>query len=245
MLSPLEQFDVIKVINLKWIFFDFSLSNIVLPLFLINIFFIFLFFCLKNNSTVIPTIWQYILEYWYKFVLTVLKQEAGLSGCKYFPFIFLMFNFIFLCNIISLVPYGVALTSHFVLILYLSITICSSIFFIGLLVNKLKFLKIFIPECPFILLPIIIPIELFSYVLRMFSLAIRLAANILAGHTLVYILSSFALKLFSLNVCLYVLAFVPLFFVLILEFGVAFLQAYVFTFLVCIYLSDSLNLVKH
>jgi F-type H+-transporting ATPase subunit a len=127
------------------------------------------------------------------------------------------------------------------LILFLSVVICSSIFLIGLLTHNIQFLKIFITECPFILLPLLIQIEIFSYLIRMFSLAIRLAANILAGHTLVFIISNFMLKVVSLHFLFYFIIIFPFFAVLLLEFGVAFLQAYVFTVLVSIYLAEALN----
>jgi ATP synthase subunit 6 len=95
------------------------------------------------------------------------------------------------------------------------------------------------------LLPILIPIEIFSYLIRMFSLSIRLAANILAGHTLVYIISSFILKMSTVKLWLYIVVVIPLLAILILEFGVAFLQAYVFVILVCIYLSDTIKREVH
>jgi len=177
----------------------------------------------------------------YNFVLDILKQQVGLKGLIYFPFYFTIFNFVLLSNLLSLIPFGIALTSHLIIILYFSITICSSIFLIGLIMHNLKFLRIFIPECPFLLLPILILIEIFSYIIRMFSLAIRLAANILAGHTLVYIISSFILNVSKLNIFFFFFLVLPLLAVLLLELGVAFLQAFVFTILLSIYLSDSLK----
>lgn len=122
---------------------------------------------------------------------------------------------------------------------------CVSIFCIGLLNYNLKFLHIFIPQCPFALLPILIPIEIFSYLIRLFSLAIRLAANILAGHTLVHIIITFILNIMKIEFFLSLLVLIPLFLILTLEFGVAFLQAYVFTVLISIYLSDSLKSPYH
>lgn len=161
------------------------------------------------------------------------------------PFIYTLFNFILFCNLLSLIPFGIALTSHLILIFLLSSTICISIFVIGLLRFNLKFLHIFIPQCPFVLLPILIPIEIFSYLIRLFSLSIRLAANILAGHTLVHIIVSFILNLTKADIVLSIIFLIPLFLILVLEFGVALLQAYVFTVLVCIYLSDTEKLGAH
>lgn len=267
MFSPLEQFDLVRVKSfiLHDIFFlsnntyfDFSFFNIFLPFIVIILLVRLLIYFMFKKLKLIPlSIWQVVLESLYLFVYDIIKQQIGSKGFIYFPLIFTLFNFVLLSNLFSLVPFGIALTSHIIVIFYLSVTLCLSIFFIGLLTHNLKFLKIFIPECPFFLLLILIPIEIFSYVIRMFSLSIRLAANILAGHTLVFIVTSFILKiitkifkinfinLFLFSIPLIFLLFVVLFAILVLEFGVAFLQAYVFTILVCIYLSDALNLPAH
>jgi ATP synthase subunit 6 len=128
------------------------------------------------------------------FVFNILDQQVGKKGYIYFPFIFSLFFFVLLCNLISMTPFGIALTSHIAMILFLSLTLGLSIFIIGLLTHNLEFLKLFIPQSPILLLPMLIIIEVFSYIIRCFSLAIRLSANIIAGHTLVYIISSFILN---------------------------------------------------
>lgn len=246
MKSPLEQFDILNVKNFFSTINDLSLNNIMLPFLLIIIFFsLFLICLLLKNARIIPLILQNILEMDYRFIIGVIKQQAGLKGLLWTPFIFVIFNFILFSNLLSLIPFGIALTSHLIVILWLSITICISIFSIGLLNYNLKFLHIFIPQCPFILLPILIPIEIFSYLIRLFSLAIRLAANILAGHTLVHIIVTFILNIIKIEFILSLLVLIPLFLILTLEFGVAFLQAYVFTVLISIYLADSLKSPYH
>jgi len=136
-------------------------------------------------------------------------------------------------------PYGIALTSHIIVIILISFTLCSSIFIVGLKFHGLKFLKIFIPECPLAMLPFLIIIEIFSYIIRAFSLAIRLSANIMSGHTLVFIISSALLKILLVKVFFFLIPCVALLAILLLEFGVSFLQAYVFVILVSIYLSDA------
>lgn len=244
MKSPLEQFDIVNVKNFFIFFNDFSFNNIMVPFFILLFFFVILINILKNTK-IISLMVQQIVELLYRFIVSIIKQQAGIKGFLWIPFIFVVFNFILFCNLLSLIPFGIALTSHLIIILWLSITICISIFTIGLLNYNLKFLHIFIPQCPFILLPILIPIEIFSYLIRMFSLSIRLAANILAGHTLVHIIVTFILKMMKLEFLLSLLILVPLFLILTLEFGVAFLQAYVFTVLICIYLSDSLKSPYH
>ena len=142
-------------------------------------------------------------------------------------------------------PLGIATTSYLVLILFLSFTICNTYFLLGLINQGIAFLKIFIPQSPLLLLLILIPIEIFSYFIRMFSLGIRLVANILAGHTLVYIIASFLSNLIIMKVWLYIIFCIILLLVLGLEFCIAFLQAYVFTTLISIYLSEIVNKKKH
>jgi len=199
MRSPLEQFDVINLLNLNLWGFNLSFSNVVMPVLILNIFLVYLLQNFKINLKLIPEFWQFIFENIYRFVFRIIKQQIGVEGYVYFPFIFLIFIFVLFCNFISLIPFGVAITSHLVIILWLSTTCCLSIFLIGLIKNKVQFLRIFIPESPLVLLPVLIPIEIFSYLIRMFSLAIRLSANILAGHTLVYIICSFLLTLIFIN----------------------------------------------
>jgi ATP synthase subunit 6 len=247
MYSPLEQFNVINVITIPIFgFIDLSFTNIVIPL-IFAIFFIRLFVALfKDKVTLIPSGWQYFVESLYLFVFNILKVQAGANnGFWYFPFIFTLFVFILLTNLISLTPFGIALTSHLIMMLFLSLTIWSSIFLIGLITHQLDFLKIFIPESPFILLLLLIPIEIFSYGIRAFSLAIRLSANIMAGHTLVYIISSFILNMSYLSIWFFFIFVGILLAILLLEIGVAFLQAYVFTILTCIYFNDSLKQPGH
>ena len=246
MKSPLEQFDILNVKNFFGTINDFSFNSIIVPFVLIIILFIsFLIFFLLKNAKIVPLILQNIIEMDYRFIINIIKQQAGFKGLLWTPLIFVIFNFILFSNLLSLIPYGIALTSHLIVILWLSITICISIFSIGLLNYNLKFLHIFIPQCPFILLPILIPIEIFSYLIRLFSLAIRLAANILAGHTLVHIIVTFILNIMKVEFILSLLILIPLFLILTLEFGVAFLQAYVFTVLISIYLADSLKSSYH
>jgi len=245
MKSPLEQFDIINIKSIYIYLIDISFNNIVLPFFIILCLIIILIFFNLYTFRIIPLYIQRLLELIYIFIITIVKQQTNKYGLFWFPFIFSLFNLILFCNLLSLIPFGIALTSHLILIFWLSSTICVSIFIIGLLRFNLKFLYIFIPQCPFILLPILIPIEIFSYFIRLFSLSIRLAANILAGHTLVHIIVSFILKVIKLELLLSFLLLIPLFLILILEFGVAFLQAYVFTVLICIYLADTEKVGVH
>jgi len=175
----------------------------------------------------------------------ILFEQTGKTGFVYFPFIFSLFSFILFLNLISLLPFGFAVTSRFIWTLFFSLSICLGIFFIGIYNHGILFLKLFVPEVPLILYPLMIVIELLSYVIRSFSLAIRLSANIIAGHTLVHILAQFIITLCSLKKILVVIPYLLIFAIFILEFGVACLQAYIFVTLVCMYLNDSINFVSH
>ena len=245
MKSPLEQFDIINIKLISLLGVDLSFNNILVPFSLILLFFLLYVYIYFDKLSIIPNYIQNIIENVYIFLISLIKQQTGSYGLFWFPFIFCLFNFILFSNLLSLIPFGIALTSHLILIFLLSCTTCISIFIIGLLRFNLKFLHIFIPQCPFVLLPILIPIEIFSYLIRLFSLSIRLAANILAGHTLVHIIVTFLLNVSKIDIIVSILFLVPLFLILILEFGVALLQAYVFTVLVCIYLGDTKSLGAH
>lgn len=239
--SPLEQFNAIILFRLGWLSFDLSFSHILLPFVLIIVFFYFIFTYFVKAMTVLPTIWQYTFETLFLFVLNIIRQQVGTSGLIYFPLVFTLFTLILFANLISMTPFGIGLTTHIVLILYLSVFLCLSIFLIGFLKHGLEFLHLFIPKAPLLLLFILIPIEIFSYFIRCLSLSIRLSANIMAGHTLVFIINSFILNFISLKFWLSAFLIFPLFAILVLEFGVCFLQSYVFCILLCIYLHDSLK----
>jgi ATP synthase subunit 6 len=237
MYSPLEQFDLIPIFSFSYGNVDLTFFNIFLPLLLI----LSLFFFLKSYSSyykLIPSHIQHIFESIVEFIFGIIKNQIGKEGFIYLPFIFTIFTFVLFANLLSVIPFGIALTSHLIVTLWLSLTICSSIFILGLFYNNLKFLKIFIPKCPIALLPVSIIIELFSYIIRAFSMSIRLTANILAGHTLVNIISVFIVNTLAINLLFSFIGFLGLFAILLLEIGVACLQAYVITILTCIYLKD-------
>lgn len=246
MFSPLEQFDAIRILYISFFgLFDITFFNIIIPLILNILIFLFVIDWFKGNLFLIPRNIQFFFELLITFLFNLIKQQIGPKGYSFFPLIFLLFNFILICNLLSLIPFGIALTSHIILILWLSLSLCLSIFIIGLLRHNVAYLKIFIPPCPLILLPILILIEIFSYIIRAFSLAIRLSANIMAGHTLIVIVSSFILSLMNVSGLFFIFFAQFILAITLLELGVSFLQAYVFTVLVCIYLNDSVKNPSH
>jgi ATP synthase subunit 6 len=197
------------------------------------------FVSFSSFFNIVPTtLFQRLFEYTIKFILNLIKQQIGLIGYQYVVLIFSIFFNILILNLLSLLPFGIALTSHLIIILYLSLSICLGIFFEGYIISGDQFLKIFLPKSPLIMLPLLLLIELFSYIIRMFSLAIRLVANIMAGHTLIYIISTFTLMITSMNFFFIIIGITLICIIMLLELGVACLQAYVFTILILIYIND-------
>ncbi len=242
--SPLAQFDIVSVMTIFLRNYEVSITNLSITL-LFVVFIGYILFYVFFIGHVIPRNWQKFLESIFIFIYRLVFQQLGNKGLIYFPFIFALFRFILLLNLFSLLPYGFAVTSHFVWTVYFSLSICLGIFFIGLINFKIKFLKLFVPEVPLLLYLLMIPIELLSYILRSFSLAIRLSANIIAGHILVHIIADFVMVLCKMHYLIFIIPFILLMAIFVLELGVACLQAYIFVTLICMYLNDSLHFLHH
>jgi F-type H+-transporting ATPase subunit a len=242
--SPLAQFDILSVFTIFLKNYEVSITNLSITVVFVLILFYLLFYYFFYGH-IVPRAWQQVFENIFIFIYRLVFQQLGSKGLIYFPFIFTLFTFILFLNLFSLLPYGFAVTSHFVWTIYFSLSICLGIFFIGLINFKIKFLKLFVPEVPLPLYILMIPIELFSYILRSFSLAIRLSANIIAGHILVHILADFVLVLCKLHQLIVILPFIFLLAIFVLELGVACLQAYIFVTLVSMYLNDSIHFHEH
>jgi F-type H+-transporting ATPase subunit a len=212
----------------------------------------FIFFFLSIiNKYIIPHPMQAISEFFYEFIAVTVNQQAGKQSQKIFPLFFVLFLFILFSNLIGLVPFSFTVTAHIFHTFSLSLSIIIALTIIGFLKHKIKFLNLFVPSgAPSFLIPLLIIIEIISYVSRAFSLAIRLFANMMSGHTLLNIIASFAVIMlvvqfhklsFGLMIH-YISSIVPLIMIsgiFFLELGIAFLQAYVFIVLVAIYLNDS------
>lgn len=243
-MSPLSQFDVISIVPF-WIGNnEISLTNLSLTVFFVLIIGA-IFFKLLYTNYLIPRNWQIFLESIFIFVYRLVYQQLGKEGIMYFPFVFSLFTFILMLNLFSMLPYSFAVTSHFVWTLYFSLSICLGIFFLGILKHKIHFFKLFVLDVPLFLAPIMIILEILSYIIRTFSLSIRLSANILAGHTLVHIIADFVVVMSNLKFLLVFLPFLLLLAIFVLELGVACLQAYIFVTLMCMYLNDSIHLADH
>src|SRR6201746_206192 len=176
----------------------------------------------------------------------VINQINAKKGQMFFPMISALFIFILINNLVGMVPYSFAPTSHFILTFSISFTIVIGATILGFQIHSLKFFSLFVPSgCPLGLLPLLVLIEFISYLSRPVSLGLRLGANILSGHMLLNILSGFTYKIMSTGVLFFIIGLLPLSFIIAfssLELGIAFIQAQVFVVLTCSYIKDALDL---
>ncbi len=244
--SPLEQFSIVSLVTLQLGSINISFTNVALFMILTVLLVSLVLKFSIENATVAPRAWQSIVEQLYEFISTMINEQIGQKAQRYFPYIFVLFTFVFACNALGLIPYTCTVTSHLIVTFGLALSTFIGINIIGLREHGLHFFSLFLPKgSPFALAPLLILIELVSYIFRVFSLAIRLFANMMAGHTLLKILAGFGWTLMSLGGILFIAGFAPILVVFALtglEFGISFLQAYVFTVLTCIYLNDVLHL---
>jgi len=239
MISPLEQFKILIIVPLNLFGIDISMTNATIYL---GIVIFYLYVVLKRSTEegkIIPNPVQRIAEIMYIFINNLVKQQAGIKGLKYFPIFFNLFYVILFLNLIGLTPYAFTCTSQMSYTFTLGFGMFIGIVLIAITVQKEKFIKQFIPEITGPILPLLVIIEIFSYCIRPFSLSIRLFANMLAGHTLLHILGGFGMSLLKIDSVLAVVMGIPIIAICVLEFGIAFLQAYVFVVLLCIYLKEA------
>jgi len=194
------------------------------------------------ESRLIPTRAQFITETAVKMFIDLMKQQASDKSLKYLPLFFSIFIIVLASNLIGLVPFAFTPTSHLIFTFWLALSCNIGLLIIGFKENGIYFLKLFVPRGgPMWLMPLIIVIEIVSYLLRTFSLSIRLFANMMAGHTLLHILSSFCVSCLLQMPALAIFPFLLVIACFALELGIAFLQAYVFVVLLSIYLNDSFH----
>lgn len=173
----------------------------------------------------------------------MIKDQASLKGQQFFPLFFLIFGFILFCNLLGLTPYAFTPTSHILLTFMIAFSFFIGLSIIGFLRQGVHFFQLFVPSgVPLAILPLMIVIEIMSYCIRPISLSVRLFANMLAGHTLLHIVAGFGVNLLKINFIFGLLPLLLLLAITALEFGIAFLQAYVFVILLSIYLKDSIKI---
>ena len=241
--GPMEQFKIKPLIDLHVGGYDISYTNSALFMTFAVVLSFVLFYFATSKRTMVPGRWQSIAEILYEFNRGMVKDNIGNEGLKYLPFVFTLFLFILFGNMLGLMPYAFTFTSHIVVTASLAIFIWVAATIIGFARHGTHFLSLFVPKgVPFVLLLLLVPIEIISYFVRPFSLSIRLFANMLAGHTMLKVFGGFVVMLGIIG------GWAPLAFIVVftgLELLIAFLQAYVFAILTCIYLNEALHLHDH
>jgi len=237
--SPLAQFEIKRWVPIEIGYLDISFTNsstfMVLTVIAVSA---FLVLGMRRNALV-PGRWQSMVELLYIFIANLVKDTVGNQGRPYFPFIFTVFMFILVGNLFGMLPYSFTFTSHIIVTFVMAMVVFVGVTIIAIAKHKLHFFSFFMPPgVPLVMAPLLVPIEIISYLSRPISLSVRLFANMLAGHTLLKVFAGFVISLGMFGVF-------PLAFIVALtglEIVIALLQAFVFTILTCLYLNDALHL---
>jgi F-type H+-transporting ATPase subunit a len=247
-LNPMEQFELKPLVPLHLFGFDISFTNQSL-LMVIVVAAVSLFLPLAmSRRSLVPSRAQSMAEVSYEFVANMINSATGEDGLAFFPFVFTIFMFVLFSNFFGLVPWSFTVTSQIAVTFSLAAVVILTVIITGFAKHGIGFLKLFVPEAPLLLLFLLVPIEIISFLTRPISLSVRLFANMLAGHTMLQVFAGFVVALGGAGGVLSVLSIAPMFLIvaiMALELLVAFLQAYVFAILTCIYLNEALHLHDH
>jgi F-type H+-transporting ATPase subunit a len=243
--DPIHQFQLNKLIPLDFNGVDVSFTNS--SLFMVATVAAtagFLFWATRESSLV-PSRAQSVAEISYEFIANMLRDAAGSHGMKFFPLVFSLFLFILVANLFGMFPYFFTVTSHIIVTAALALLVFGTVLVVGFVKNGFGFLKLFVPSgVPIVLLPLVVAIEVISFLARPISHSVRLFANMLAGHITLKVFAGFIVSLSAFGAVGWLGAILPLAMTIgltALEFLVAFLQAYVFAMLTCMYLNDALH----
>src|SRR6201995_3455922 len=245
-IDPIHQFHIINLFKIGQIggheiYFTNASAFMLLAVVIISV----LMIGGSAGKQLVPGRFQSVAESTHEFVASTIRPTAGSEGMKFFPLIFSLFMFICVSNLVGIIPYAYTISSQIVVTAALALLVFFTVLIYGLYKNGLKFFKIFVPSgIPIFVLPLVVFIEIFSFFLRPISHSVRLFANMLAGHIALAVFASFIPLLAGLGIVGYFGAVLPLGMVIALtalELLVAFLQAYVFTILTCIYINDAIH----
>jgi len=246
--GPIEQFEIKKVFDHEIVInnIDISFTNSALWMVLGAALSIAFLTIGMNRGALVPGRLQMLVELIYDFVGQMVHQNIGKEGKQYFPFIFTLFMFILMGNLLGLVPGSFTYTSHIIVTGFLAVFILVMVIGFGIYNHGTKFFSLFIPTgAPILLMPFIIPIEIISFFVRPVTLSIRLFANMMAGHIVLKIVAAFAVTAASMGAAYVALGVFPVLInvaLLLFELLVAVIQAYVFAILSCVYLKDTVEL---
>lgn len=244
----MEQFRVEPILPLHIAGYDVSFTNQALVMCVV-VAAISIFMVIASTSRkLVPGRMQSMAELSYEFVGNMIYSAAGEEGLKFFPLVFTIFFFVLFANVVGLIPGVFTVTSQIAVTFALAMLVILTVLVTGFARHGFGFLKLFVPKAPFVLLLLLVPIEVISFLTRPISLSVRLFANMLAGHTMLKVFAGFVIALGGAGGILSVLSIAPMLLIIAitaLEMLVALLQAYVFAILTCIYLSEALHLHDH
>ncbi len=237
--DPLHQFQIRPLLEISVFGADVSFTNS--AAFMVAAIVVVIVFTTASmrGRAMVPGRWQSLAELSYEFIADMVRENVGSEGRRYFPFIFTLFMLILMSNALGMMPYGFTVTSHIIVTFSLAVFVFVAVTIIGFVKHRVRFFGFFLPHgVPWYVAPLLIPIEVLSYLTRPVSLSLRLFANMTAGHTMLKVFASFVVILGVFGVAPFVLVMA----LTGLEFMIAFLQAYVFAILTCVYLNDALNM---
>jgi len=243
--DPIHQFQITKILPIQVGHYDVSFTNSSLFMAIVVVLTTGFLVMASSGRAVVPGRWQLVAELAYGFVANTLRDAAGKAGMKFFPLVFSLFMFVLVANLVGLVPYFFTVTSHIIVTFALAMLVILTVVIYGIWKHGFHFFGLFVPSgVPMALVPLVTLIEIISFLSRPISLSVRLFANMLAGHITLKVFAGFVVSLSAAGAVGVFGAALPLAMTVALtalEFLVAFLQAYVFTVLTCMYLNDAIH----
>ena len=247
-MNPMEQFAIKPIVPLHIGGYDVSFTNQSLLMVIVAVAASAFLTLAMSKRSLVPSRSQSMAEMSYEFVANMIQTSTGEDGLRFFPFVFTLFIFVLCSNFFGMIPGSFTVTSQIAVTFALASLVILTVIVTGFAKHGIGFLKLFVPHAPLPLLFLLVPIEVISFLTRPISLSVRLFANMLAGHTMLAVFAGFVVLLGSAGGVLSILSIAPMALIvaiMLLELLVAFLQAYVFAILTCIYLNDALNLHEH
>ena len=243
--DPIHQFQISKWIPIEIGNLDLSFTNSSAFMVAVAAAGAGFLFLTTSSRGLVPSRLQSVSEMAYEFVASMLRDAAGTQGMRFFPFVFSLFMFVLVANLLGMFPYFFTITSHIIVTFALALLVIGTVVVYGFMKHGFGFLKLFVPEgVPGVLIPLVVAIEVISFLSRPISLSVRLFANMLAGHITLKVFAGFIVSMSAIGFTGVVGSILPLAMTVALtglEFLVAFLQAYVFAVLTCMYLNDALH----
>ncbi len=246
MANPVQQFEITPLVPLEISGYDISFTNSSLWMAFALIISTLYFTISMRKKSLVPSRAQAFSEMAYEMVANMIRENIGSRGRQYFPLIFTLFILVLLGNVLGLLPYSFTYTSHIIVTAALALMIFFMVIIIGIYRHGLHFFSLFLPPgVPILMLPLIVPIEIMSFIIRPITLSVRLFANMVAGHIMIKVIAGFSVMMASIGTIGVLAGIIPMMFnsvIIGFELLIAALQAYVFAILSCVYLKDTIEI---